>query len=51
MTRMRPFHLTINGGNNESGYARLSQRKYVIGLVPFNFCTMESHFAFLVILW
>lgn len=35
MTRMRPFHLTINGGNNENGYARLSQRKYVIGLVLF----------------
>lgn len=35
MTRMRPFHVTINSGDNESDYARLSQRKYVIGLVVF----------------
>ena len=35
MTRMRPFHLTINDAENESDYARLSQRKYVIGLVVF----------------
>lgn len=51
MTRMRHFHLNINDSDNESDYAKLSKRKYVIGLVPFYFDTMKSHFAFLVILW
>lgn len=35
MTRMRPFHPTINSGDNESDYAKLSKRKYVICLVVF----------------
>lgn len=35
MTLMHHFHLLIKDENNENDYARLSQRKYVIGLVVF----------------
>ena len=42
MTRMRHFHLNINDSDNESDYAKLSKRKYVIGLVPFLFLYHEK---------
>lgn len=35
MSLKRHFQLTIKDGGDESDYARLSQRKYVIGLVVF----------------